>query len=248
MKQSLLLLLYFITLTGFQSDNGFKNEQLRHSRVKAAFQEKEDTVKIFFAAQGITFEKAHLFFRVFKAEQEMEVFARNGNTGKFTLIKRYQICMNSGEPGPKRRQGDYQIPEGFYHINVFNPYSSYHLSMGINYPNESDKKLGYKQALGGDIYIHGRCVTIGCITFSDEDIKEIYISAVQAKSNGQNKIPVHIFPCRMNEENMKKLTEIYKEKEELLKFWNNIKQGYDLFENTKTIFSFSVEESGYYKF
>jgi len=43
----------------------------------------------------------------------------------------------SGKLGPKRQQGDMQIPEGFYHISGFNPASNFYLSLRINYPNPS---------------------------------------------------------------------------------------------------------------
>ena len=71
--------------------------------------------------------------------------------------------MQSGTMGPKRLQGDYQVPEGFYYINEFNPNSNYHLHLGLNYPNASDKILSDSLRPGGDIYIHGSCVSIGCI-------------------------------------------------------------------------------------
>src|SRR5262249_36712920 len=78
--------------------------------------------------------------------------------------------------------------------NEFNPRSLYHLSLGLNYPNESDKLLSDLSAPGGDIYIHGSCVTTGCIPITDEQIEELYILAAHAKDLGQDFIPVHIFP------------------------------------------------------
>jgi murein L,D-transpeptidase YafK len=47
---------------------------------------------------------------------------------------------------------------------------------------------------GGDIYIHGSCVTTGCIPITDGQIEELYILAAHAKDLGQDFIPVHIFP------------------------------------------------------
>lgn len=82
-----------------------------------------------------------------------------------------------------------QVPECFYNIEIFNPASSYYLSLGINYPNLSDKIKGEKSKLGGDIFIHGSTVTIGCILITDDKIKEVYIYSIYAKENGQNKIP-----------------------------------------------------------
>src|SRR5690606_11025729 len=102
------------------------------------------------------------------------------NGEKFTLVKTYPVCSSSGLPGPKRKKGDRQTPEGFYHIDRFNPQSAFHLSLGINYPNSSDKILGHSDP-GGDIFIHGSCVTIGCVPLTDDLIKEVYVLAVEAK-------------------------------------------------------------------
>ena len=89
-------------------------------------------------------------------------------------------------------QGDYQVPEGFYYINEFNPNSNYHLSLGLNYPNASDRILSDSLSPGGDIYIHGSCVSVGCIPVTDEQIEEIYIIASYAKASGQDYIPTHL--------------------------------------------------------
>ena len=90
------------------------------------------------------------------------------------------------------------MPEGFYYINEFNPRSQYYLSLGINYPNVSDKILSDSLRPGSAIYIHGSCVTVGCIPVTDQQIDELYILAAHAKSQGQDYIPVHIFPIRYN--------------------------------------------------
>ncbi len=94
--------------------------------------------------------------------------------------------------------GDYQVPEGFYYINEFNPRSLYHLSLGLNYPNASDRMLCDMSQPGGDIYIHGSCVTTGCIPITDGQIEELYVLAAHAKDMGQDFIPVHIFPVNFS--------------------------------------------------
>jgi murein L,D-transpeptidase YafK len=83
-------------------------------------------------------------------------------------------------------EGDYQVPEGFYYINEFNPKSAYHLSLGLNYPNASDKVLSDSIKPGGDIYIHGNCVTVGCIPLQNNQIEELYVLAANAKNAGQD--------------------------------------------------------------
>ena len=131
----------------------------------------------------------------------------NAADGPYTLIRIYKVAAASGELGPKRKEGDQQVPEGFYVIDRFNPQSAYHLSLGLNYPNASDKILSDKQKPGSDIFIHGNEVSIGCLAMTDDKIKEIYLLALDAKPNGP--IPVHIFPARLSELKLKALAKTY---------------------------------------
>jgi murein L,D-transpeptidase YafK len=190
---------------------------------------------------------------VFKIDRLLELWAKNKSEGKFQLLKSYQICSTSGKAGPKREQGDLQIPpkreqgdlqipEGFYYIDRFNPVSNFYLSLGINYPNDSDRVLGVKGKLGGDIFIHGNCVTIGCIPITDDKIKELYLVCVIGKSNGQNKIPVHIFPTILNEAGYEKLKNGNTDSK-LLNFWMNLKTGYKYFETKRELPVISVNQT-----
>ena len=187
-----LLLLAMATVAFAPGD--FKSDQLRYERVRNAYAKKEATVDALLKPHNIDKSNMEVFFRAFKEEKEFQVWARNKGDERYKLVTTYPFCMLSGKLGPKRRRGDEQVPEGFYHIDRFNPFSSFHLSLGINYPNASDRKLGKKGALGGDIFIHGSCVSIGCIPLTDPLIREVYIFAVEAHDGGQSKIPVHIFP------------------------------------------------------
>ena len=248
MKTLILYSIVFLSFS-FMADN-FKSQQLKISRVKAAYTEKEKLVKEWFSSKGVALSSSVIFIRVFKKDAELEIWAKNLKDEKFQLIKTYAVCASSGELGPKRKQGDLQVPEGFYAIDRFFPLSNYHLGLGVSYPNASDKILGGKGDLGGDILIHGNCVTIGCIPLTDDKIKEVYLMAVEAKSDlpaGQN-IPVHIFPFRMNGENMKTYEEKYKDNTKLIAFWKNIQKGYDSFEHTHKLRSVKVNSSGEYSF
>ncbi|MDX5346498.1 MAG: L,D-transpeptidase family protein, partial [Hymenobacteraceae bacterium] len=184
-------------------------------------------------ANNINPGELNILFVAYKAELELELYAKKNSENTYRKIQTYYVCERSGNLGPKRKQGDLQVPEGFYHIDRFNPISNFYLSLGINYPNQSDRKKGTANNLGGDIFIHGACVTVGCLPMTDDKIKEIYLYAVQAKHNGQNQIPVYIFPFRMTNQNVSLYTESYSNEEELLSFWKNLKPGYDKFETTK---------------
>lgn len=181
---------------GVAAPASFKTEQLRHARVRKAYQEKEALLRDLFRERNLVYPPKRIFIRIFKSELDLEVWTLCERDSTFHLVNNYPVCGLSGSLGPKRRQGDLQVPEGFYHIDRFNPVSNFHLSLGINYPNESDVILGESANLGGDIFIHGGCATIGCIPMTDEWIKEIYVLAVEARNNGQPRVPVHIFPMR----------------------------------------------------
>lgn len=196
------------------------------------------------SAQGLQWG-APIFLRAFKSEQQLELWIQDSSA--FRLFRTYPICRVPGELGPKRKEGDLQVPEGLYWVEVFNPKSSYHLSLGINYPNASDRILSDPKKPGGEIYIHGNCVSVGCIPLTDEKIREVYLLALEAKNAGQDQIPVHIFPCRMTAENRENL--LARNQASLLPFWDNLGEAYQFFEEKRVLPKYEVEaESGRYKF
>lgn len=238
-----LLIVLFIIVTQQPS---FKEEQLKHTRVQEAYADKESVVKQYFAEKGITREGFHLFIRAFKEEQQVEVWVKTRHKSTFTLLTTYDFCTTSGTLGPKRKEGDLQIPEGIYHVNHFNPRSNFYLSLGVSYPNASDRILSDKRAPGGAIYIHGNCVTLGCIPITDARIKELYILAVEAKNNGQGKIPIHIFPARLNVTGMAELKRRYADDATLIRFWENLQPLYADFETSRTLNPVRVNAKGEY--
>ena len=100
-----------------------------------------DTLEKQFAAKKLKFPPVEMYVRSFKLDRKLEVWIKDSANGPYKLFKTYKVCMESGVLGPKRMEGDYQVPEGFYYINEFNPNSNYHLALGLNYPNASDKIL-----------------------------------------------------------------------------------------------------------
>jgi murein L,D-transpeptidase YafK len=221
----------------------FKTTQLKNSRVKTAYDEKEAVVKNYFKEKGISYENFTLFIRALKKERKLEVWVKPNGKTEFTLLHQYDFCSVSGALGPKRREGDLQIPEGVYHINHFNPLSNFYLSLGVSYPNASDRVLSDKTSPGGAIYVHGNCVTIGCIPITDDKIKELYVLAVEATENGQKKIPIHIFPSRLDQGS---LASLEKENSEHKAFWRNLQGVYQDFETSKKLRGVSVNSKGEY--
>jgi len=211
----------------------FVDFQRTLQRPSDAIRKKEDTLKRQFAAKGLQWPAKYLYIRSFKFDGQLEVWVKNDRKEQFKLFKTYKVCAMAGTLGPKRMAGDYQVPEGFYYINEFNPTSNYHLSLGLNYPNASDKLLSDSLRPGGDIYIHGSCVTVGCIPLTDEYIEEVYILAAYAKASGQDYIPVHIYPVRYNvKKSADYLAYLSRTDASLKTFGERLEQVYDHFELT----------------
>jgi murein L,D-transpeptidase YafK len=249
MNKRSTLLMGLLVLAGMIShaQNSFVDYQKSFGRVSDAFKRKEDTLKRQFAAKKLTWPAKYIYIRSFKYDSELEVWVRNSLSEEFQLFKTYKVCALAGSLGPKRMEGDFQVPEGVYHINEFNHNSAFHLSLGISYPNASDRILSDSIQPGGDIYIHGSCVTTGCIPITNPQIEEVYILASHARSAGQDFIPVHIFPIRFNVMRSKYYLERQIQNDpELQRFEARLKQVYDYFETTKQIPVVGVDAKGDY--
>ncbi len=227
--------------------NSFRIEQKTHDKVKIAYDLKFIGIKNKLTALGVDTSSLKIFIRGFKQEAEIEVWVKSNKNSFYQLYQTYPICSSSGDLGPKRCQGDGQVPEGFYHVSVFNPFSDYLLSLGVSYPNASDNIFGCKRDKGGAIMIHGNCVTIGCIPITDDKIREVYVLAVEARNAGQQNIPIHLFPARLSAEKLASLKKTYTDAS-TQKLWDNLKEGYDKFETSKLVPDVSIDAKGKYLF
>lgn len=226
LNRLLLFLLSGLLLAGCHQTNHHSPEQL------------DDLM----ADQGLDTVNYEVFIRSFKLEQELEVWVKTAKSVKYTLLKTYPVCRASGDLGPKRKEGDRQVPEGFYHIDRLNPNSSYHLSLGLNYPNKSDRIRGNQQTPGSDIFIHGACVTVGCIPLTDPLIEEVYHLVETAKKRGQKQVKVHVFPGRMQTAAFQKIMKNTPH----FSFWQELLPVYQYFEENQTPGSFSIDANGRY--
>jgi murein L,D-transpeptidase YafK len=143
---------------------------------------------------------APVLLRIFKREHELELWVGDGTPAPGTVYRRfrtYPICTFSGTLGPKLRVGDGQAPEGFYSVGrgQLNPYSSYHLSFDLGYPNAYDRAHGRTGSL---LMVHGNCVSIGCYAMGDAQIEQIYSLVAAALAGGQRRVEVHAFPFRFD--------------------------------------------------
>jgi len=173
-----------------------------------------------------TTQESPTLIRAYKKEAEFEVWKMRSD-GKYVHLKTFPMCRWSGQLGPKTREGDRQVPEGFYSISPaqMNPNSSYYLSFNVGYPNAYDKAWGHT---GGTIMVHGACSSAGCFSMTDKQIAEIYAIARSSFNGGQHSIQMQSYPFRMTAENLAK-----HRLDPNMAFWKQLKEGNDHFEVTK---------------
>ncbi|RTF19284.1 transpeptidase [Serratia marcescens] len=162
-----------------------------------------------------------VYIQIFKEERKLELYARMGN--EFRLVNTFPICNFSGGLGPKRREGDFKSPEGFYSVDArhLKPDSKYYRAINIGFPNDYDKSQGYS---GAYLMIHGECKSIGCYAMTNTYMDEIYRYVEAAFAYGQSRVDISIYPFRMTERNLKRHAS-----SSYIAFWRQLKPGYDYF-------------------
>jgi murein L,D-transpeptidase YafK len=147
-----------------------------------------------FAAANLAYPPWEIAFIAIKQARELQLYARPSPDTVWTHVRTYPVLGQSGHLGPKLREGDGQVPEGFYRAEFLNPNSLYHLSIRLNYPNATDKAAARAEGrtnLGSDIMIHGSKYSIGCIAIGDAAAEELFILATLV---GREQVKVIISP------------------------------------------------------
>ncbi len=174
-----------------------------------------------------TSPSARMLIRTYKKEAVFEVWKQKTD-GRYALLKSFPMCRWSGQLGPKKVEGDRQVPEGFYTITQgqMNPHSHYYLSFNVGYPNAYDRAWG---RTGSSIMVHGICSSAGCFSMTNKQIGEIYALAREAFAGGQKRIQMESFPFRMTAKNLAKYR-----LDPNMPFWKELKTGDEHFAATKT--------------
>lgn len=134
-----------------------------------------------FAKARVAWPPSEVSFVAIKDEKVLELYARS-DSGAWTFVHSYPVLAASGNSGPKLQRGDRQVPEGVYNISFLNPNSRYHVSLRVSYPNKFDREMAARDGrkdLGGDIMIHGKNVSSGCLAVGDEAAEELFLLAAR---------------------------------------------------------------------
>jgi murein L,D-transpeptidase YafK len=245
-KIALTFLFLLVTPSSAKEPGSFRDLQWKYPRVRTASKEKDEVLRQRFKEKGLAYPPRAILLRAFKQEGALELWAAAAEDQPYVLVHEYRICTSSGTLGPKRRFGDEQVPEGFYELDWFNPQSNFFLCLHISYPNASDRILGSHKNLGGDIFLHGNCASIGCIPITDDGIKEVYWLAVLVHNRSEQHLPIEIFPARLTDDGLNALAVAHPNQSALIAFWRNLKEGYDLFERSHRLPRFKTRADGTY--
>ena len=203
-------------------------EAIDDKRVVEAKRRKEKNLLAELQQLDINVDNLQILFIAIKEAKILEVYVKRKTQKQFRWFKSYLFSTFSGVLGPKKQEGDKQIPEGFYRITHLNPKSKYHLSLGINYPNPYDQAHGFT---GSAIFIHGGMESVGCIAIGDDAIEEIYVLTEMAQINGQKDIHVLIYPYAMHADKHKEMLDTTDEA--TAHFWDRLAIAYRYFQENK---------------
>ncbi len=227
----------------------FLDAQRRFRRVAAAVTAHRPALEADFRRAGAAWPPGGVFFRAFKREGILELWAAPPEPKqRWIKVRTVPICKASGKLGPKVKQGDRQVPEGFYEIKRFSPKSPFHLGLWLSYPNKVDwrRAASARKSPGGAIRIHGGCITSGCLPVQDQPMEALYVAAAMARDGGQKSIPVHVFPCRFGDPSCEtELGERRAEDARLKEFWKTLATGHDLFVSQGTPPAVEPTRKGY---
>lgn len=218
--------------------------KLEFSRVQQAEINTQSYLEKLVERVGCSLPLKHVFLRAYKAEKVLEVWG--GDLGELQLLKTYPIARIPGSLGPKIKQGDKQVPEGWYKIDSINPKSSFHLSLRLNYPNEADLiRSKEEKDPGGDIFIHGGAYSVGCLPIQDEPMEEVFWLIVQSLFEfPENDIHILVLPFDMSDESK---TQLYASQHpEELNFWMELKRINQHFEERRKVPKVLVDTKGSY--
>lgn len=148
-------------------------------------------------------------FRNYNGPQVTRVFVYKGARRMFLMhndeiLRDYDIQLGFTAAGHKQFEGDGKTPEGNYVIDRRNPNSSFHLSIGISYPNARDRAFAASKGRspGGEIFIHGRPNskvawreakkrgedwTAGCVSVTNREMEDVYAMV-------KNGTPITLYP------------------------------------------------------
>jgi len=206
------------------------DKAIDHAITRYGLPKEPELIKMFHKA-NVHYPPRDIALLAFKKEQRVELWAKN-QSNVWRPIHTYPLTASSGRLGPKLKEYDRQIPEGIYRLTMLNPFSSMHLSMMLNYPNHFDRLQASKDGrnrLGGDIFLHGKSLSVGCLAIGDRAIDQLFLLTRRV---GLNHVQVIISPNDLR--HSKPATNTFAQPRWLPELYKQIGQALNQFPTSKT--------------
>ncbi len=249
-------------LTNFRWDNGFRYDlRLNKHTLSVLFDhylrsaDKQHLPNLI-KQKGLKYDRLDILLIAYKKDLLVQIWIKEKNfNSKFLPLTSFKITDSSvAIPGPKSKYGDRLAPEGYYTLKYYPSFrwSDFYLAFRVSYPNEADlirrRYWGISNKSGGDINIHGSCISIGCIPIGNPDMEELFFLIRANQKNGSN-INVLLLPFdfkKIGLHDQKK--DAYNDNRKLYDFWQSLEKIDKYFQNTGMIPRLSVDQTtGYYK-
>jgi len=227
---SALLIVFFAPAFGMAPKLNW-DKAVDNAISKYGLRTEPELSKFFFNAH-MSYPPKEIALLAFKKERHLELWAKNENK-TWRFIHTYPLTAFSGRLGPKLKESDGQIPEGIYRLTTFNPFSSMHLSMMINYPNNFDRLQASKDGrrrLGNNIFLHGKSLSVGCLAVGDRAIDQLFLLARRV---GLSHIKVIIAPNDLRKE--KPATSTFAQPRWLPELYKHISNALNQFPRSKLV-------------
>lgn len=208
--------------------------------------EREDYLKKLVNARGLKYPLQGMYIRVFKSLQEAELWGRDNASAPYTRILTFNIPNMTGGMGQKTVANDGYIPEGVYSIVGVDTAAPRGLALKLDWPNRSDKMRANNDSLAGNIYIQGSRAEAGNISIGELQIRDLYLLMIDSWKASEGNIPVHIFPFKMNAEEMKLARKTYDKQPNDILFWEMLQPIYQKFEDTRKLPIIAIDKKGRY--
>lgn len=177
------------------------------THIKKRFKSKEEALRALgqpvrkklqtvFQTRNLAYPPVSLTLVGLKQEKKLLVYAPDRG-GRQTLLLTYPIIGLSGVSGPKLKEGDKQVPEGFYDISGFRTDVIAYMALKVAYPNAEDRlhaRSEKRSNLGSDILIHGSRWSTGCLAMGNPAIEELFVLVADT---GEKKARLVLCPCNL---------------------------------------------------
>lgn len=174
----------------------------------------------------------NIFMRAFLDKGKLELWSKKNN-GQYIFIRNYKFCNPTSRVRLRPVTGVYYLKNEALQAIVNNG-----PALKSSYPNTYDIEQKMPKRT---MYIAPNCSNSFGIGLTDPEMGELYTISYFSAANGQNAIPLHIYPFEMNWVNM-----FTHRNDKNIQKYQKLAPIYNYFENNNRLPNVTINKNGYY--